>query len=525
MIVVALGLIGCAVNQAVVPAEEAPVAAIEGAPAAAPEVEPLAANELIILHTNDLHGHFLPARANWIDGEPEIGGFVMIDSYVRELEATHGEDRVLLLDGGDILTGTPLTDMMVRGSMGGAMLEFMELTGYDAWVVGNHEFDKGFENINTLVASSAIPALSSNLLSPDGGAALEGQVPSVVIESGELTVAVIGATTESLGHLTSSETMAQIDLLEVAGAVQAEMARLDEESDLIVVLSHIGLDADKALAEAVDGIDLIVGGHSHTHLDEPEFVNNTWIVQAGSYGRSIGELRIAVEEDAIATFDGELVDLESEEVFEGGREEMIALASRYQEAIEAEYGQVVGEALGDFGRSYSSESALGRWITDTLRDATGAQVGVYNAGGIRADLVAGPLTGNDLFNVFPFSNQVVTFDVTGSDLIAIFIKNAAAEAFGDRGAVQISGVEVEWRMHGEVPELVSSKVAGEPIDPSALYRVATNSYMVDQAERYLAGAEPMNVEPMGKSVFEVAMEQVRQGAISPPENRRFIQVE
>ncbi len=499
----------------------------EVSPAIAVEVEQLAPNELIILHTNDLHGHFLPERASWIEGEPAIGGFIAIDHYVSEAESRFGESNVLLLDGGDILTGTPLTDMVVRGSQGGAMMEFMEAVGYDAWVVGNHEFDKGFENISRLIADSKIPVLSSNLQGLEGGVtAMEGLLPSVVLSTGTLRVGVIGATTMGLGHLASAETMSNIHLADISETVAAEIARLDADTDLLVVLSHIGLDSDQWLAENVSGIDLIVGGHSHTHLDEPLNVNGTWIVQAGSYGRSIGELRIAVESDQISSFSGSLNDLpevSTGETVDGAMESEVArLTEQYRLAIESEYGQVIGEATGTFSRDYNHESSLGMWVTDVLRETTGADIGLYNAGGIRSDIVAGPLTPNDIFTVFPFSNQVVTFDITGAELMAMFVQNAHAAAFEDRGAIQMSGAHVIWDLRMGAPEIVSATVGGELIDVDALYSIATNSYMHDQADRYIAGAVPINLRPLGSTVFEVVLARILEGVITPPVQARFV---
>ena len=226
---------------------------------------------------------------------PQGRGFVYgTGVLVQHIEDMHGADRVLLLDGGDLLTGTPLTDVEIRGSQGGAMLDFMEAVGYDAWVIGNHEFDKGFENVEALVSSSKIPAISANVRAPDGGPAFTGQQPSTILEAGGFKIGVIGATTEQLEGLVSPDTWSRLDLIPVAEAVAEQVEILDPQTDLIVVLSHIGLDADKALAEAVDGVDLIVGGHSHTHLDTPEKIGGTWVVQAGSYCRTLGVVRVGM---------------------------------------------------------------------------------------------------------------------------------------------------------------------------------------------------------------------------------------
>ncbi|MEE2752262.1 MAG: bifunctional UDP-sugar hydrolase/5'-nucleotidase [Myxococcota bacterium] len=481
-------------------------------------------NRLVVLHTNDLHGHFLPERAPWIDGEPQIGGFALLDAKVQAIREEVGDSHVLLLDGGDILTGTPLTDIEVRGSRGGAMLEFMELVGYDAWVLGNHEFDKGFSNTAELVKSSKIPVLSSNLDGVEGGVAMEGLQDAIVLEKGGLKVGVIGATTMGLGHLASTSTMAKMKLSPLTQTVSEQLERLDPVTDLIVVLSHIGLEADRRLAEEVSGIDLIVGGHSHTYLPEPEQVNGTWIVQAGSYGRSIGRVEIGVNQDEITDFEGQLVDLLPSPDAEV-RPQMRDLVSHYEEIISSEFGQVIAEAEQTLSRSYYFESDLGNWITDVLREAGDTDVAFYNVGGLRADLVGGEVTTGSIYEIFPFGNQVVTFEISASELLGVMLSNAKVALEQNHGSIQQSGVEMTWRERMDTPEAVSIRVGGAPFDPDATYTVTSNSYVAEQANRYLAGAQPANLVGLEATVFDVAVAAAKTGTIQKPIDGRLRKVE
>ncbi len=496
-------------------------------PATVPEPPAgLAPGQLLLLHTNDLHGHFLPGRAKWLDGQPDIGGMRELDAWVKALRAEHSLEDVLLLDGGDLLSGTPLTDIEVRGSRGGAMLEFMELVGYDAWVLGNHEFDQGFDNTAAFVASSRIPALSANLDAPDGsGPAMPGLRDSVVRLVNGLQVGIIGATTEGLGHLASPDTMARIDLRPVVETVAAEAARLAPDVDLLVALTHIGLDADRALAQAVPELDLIVGGHSHTRLEDPVMEGETAIVQAGDYCKALGMLFLTVGDDGVETLDYGLVDMVPGTAPGPTSDEMEALAQGYQDRIDADYGQALTEAPRTLGRNYSAESDLGNWTSDLVRHATGAEVGLYNTGGLRADITAGPVTKMDLFEVFPFGNQVVSFDLTGAELMSILLGNAIVTSEGDGGLIPISGATVTWREVLGAPELVTITVAGEPLDPERVYRCASNSYVVEQAERYLRGASPQHATPLGRTVFEVAVQAAAEGPLVAPEDPRIVRVD
>jgi len=490
-----------------------------------PETSGPAAGEILLLHTNDIHGHFLPEEAKWLDGEPEIGGFAAIDEVVNQAEQVWGRDRVLLVDGGDLSTGTPLSDLHVRGSQGGAMLEFLEAIGYDAWVLGNHEFDKGFENIEAMVQASQVPVISSNLHSPDGGLALKGQLSSTIVKAGGVTVGLIGATTTGLDHLASPATMARIVVKDPIETVQAEIDRLDPLTDLLVVVSHIGLPADRALAQGVVGLDVIVGGHSHTRLEQFEIVNDVYILQAGSYGRSIGEARLQVKDDAIAAFEWRRKDLVADDERPPASADVTALVGKYEQMIEAEFGTEIAKLDYPMERSSAGASTLGNWITSQLRHATKSDVGLYNAGGIRADFSKGPITRGDVFQVFPFSNAVVQFEVTGSELLGIVLDNLNNNKDGKHGVMQTSGIRLTWQERLGSPEVVSFIVNGKAFSPEQTYTVATNSYVVEQAEKYLGGAVPKNPTPQGMTVYELALLAMESGRVQLDSSEPFQKVE
>jgi len=478
----------------------------------------------LLFHTNDIHGHFLPEKAKWIEGMPAIGGFEAIDAIVNRAEKEWGDDRVLLLDGGDLSTGTPLSDLRVRGFQGGAMLEFIEALEYDAWVLGNHEFDKGFENIQAMVAESVVPVLSSNLHAPEGGLALPGQQSSTIVDADGIRVGLIGATTTGLGHLASRDTMAHIVIKDPIETVQAEIDRLDPLTDLLVVVSHIGLPADRALAKGVNGLDVIIGGHSHTRMDSPEHVNGVYIVQAGSYGRSIGEARVRVEDDAVSLFEWRRHDLRLEGDL-AASPAVAALVAKYRSEIETQFGREIGNLSFPLERSRQGASTLGNWITAQLRTATGADVALYNAGGIRSDLAQGPITRGDVFEVFPFSNAVVKFEVTGVELMGIVLDNINSNKDGNHGALQCSGIALSWRERMGSPEVVQLSVNGQSFSPEKTYTVATNSYVVAQAEKYLAGVAPKNSTPQGMTVFELAVDAITQNRLSLDARNPFERVD
>ena len=147
-------------------------------------------------------------------------------------------------------------------------------------------------------------------------------------------------------------------------------------------------------------LDLIIGGHSHTPLTSALREGNAWIVQAGSYGRSVGDIWIQWGPDGLESFIYDLVDLSDESIQESASRGMIREVRRYERALEKRYGESVGSSSEALSRGYDHESQLGNWIADVLRAQTGADLGLYNGGGLRSDLPSGELTRGDLEEIF-----------------------------------------------------------------------------------------------------------------------------
>ncbi len=480
---------------------------------------------LVVMHTNDLHGHYLPDHADWLPGSPEVGGFVRIEQEVRAIRAQAGHANTLLLDAGDILTGTPLTAMKEEGAWGTPMLRFMEALGYDGWVIGNHEFDRGLSNLGVLVAKSPITVLSANLRAPGGSKPLfPTQSYSRIYTVNNLRVGVIGGTTDQLRGLVSPADWALMSTVSVAEAIRAEVALLDPQTDLLIALTHIGVEGDRKLAAAVPGIDLIVGGHSHTPLTEAVKQGDTLIVQAGSYGRSLGVVELVVENDAVASFQYQLRDLTMDSATAPPDASLQGLAAHYKTNIDTLYGELITKAPVTLDKEYAHECALGRWIADALRVQARVDLGIYNGGGLRAELRAGPITRRELFESFPFENPVHLLDITGSQLVGIILRNIAADAGGKQGFLSLSGVSWTWRERNGAPEVVSLTVGAQPVDLGRSYRAATTSYIVEQWGKHL-GFEPASTQLLGQNDFEVAVAHAREHGVIDKGERRGVRVE
>jgi 2',3'-cyclic-nucleotide 2'-phosphodiesterase (5'-nucleotidase family) len=201
--------------------------------------------------------------------------------------------------------------------------------------------------------------------------------------------------------------------------------------------------------------------------------------------------------------------------------ELAALVKTHQEAIDAEYAIVIGQAAADFGRNYYHESALGDLMSDLLLGITGADVAVLNSGGLRADLKAGPVSRLDIKQILPFANTIVLFRATGEELLTLLRTNAKASLHEEQGILQLAGVRCDYREGAAGIEILQPTVGGKAVDPKAVYTVATVDYVLGLGAKYM-GFEPAAHESRSGTLFTAVAEWI--GAhpeLKTPEGGRF----
>ena len=234
---------------------------------------------VLLLHTNDMHAQFIPSEAFWIKGDkkPLIGGFGALKGYI-DRERALGIPSILL-DAGDLMTGTPLSNIIVDGVEGGPLLTLMGEIGYDVMTLGNHEFDNGQENVSKFYDYADFPIINANLLK-DG----KNISPSAyeILDVAGIKIGVIGLMTEDFYEVTAKPVIAGIELVNSVEITNEIVNKIDPVTDLIILLTHASVEEDKTLANEVPWIDIIVGGHSHTRLRKPIVENGVIIVQTGS---------------------------------------------------------------------------------------------------------------------------------------------------------------------------------------------------------------------------------------------------
>ncbi|CDQ18930.1 5'-nucleotidase C-terminal domain-containing protein [Halobacillus karajensis] len=503
--------------------------------------------ELSLMHTNDTHGHL-----------DDIARRVTAVEEVRE-----ENPEALLLDAGDVFSGT----LYFNEFKGQADLEFMNRMEYDLMTFGNHEFDlgsspEGHKALADFVNHAEFPFVSSNVdFSQDENMAglykkyvsklpSDGMAYNSIIKKvdGE-EVGFFGLTTEETADISSPEDITFENYIETA---EDRVAALEELGvDKIVALTHIGYDDnpaydnDQMLAE-VDGIDIIVGGHSHTALDEPVEITTdengdpkdpTIVVQADQYGNYLGTLDVEFDEDGVVVgYAGELIDVSEKEEDPETAEILEGYAKQVEEVREEESGGVAAEAFPnprgseeDPSSVRNSETALGNLITDGMlakaQEFNSETLAAFqNAGGIRTSIDEGPITIGEILQVMPFGNTLATIELSGAEVkqaLEHSVSNAPDES---GGFLQVAGLNYTY----DSSEAVGERVKGVTIQQDGewvtlaedeTYTIATNAFTAkggDGYEVFAQAYEEGRVTDLGLSDWEVFRDYVAEkGTVEP----------
>jgi len=460
---------------------------------------------LTLFHTNDSHSAFLPREATWRDDRKLIGGAVPLAWHLARERETVSAD--LFLDAGDFMTGNPVCEFAEDGVKGVAVARMMNLLGYDAGVIGNHEFDNGRENVVRLLEHFDFPLLAADLQGPDGEA-ISPRGP-LILERGGLKVGIMGVSCAGMDEVVAPAKLDGLSLASQAELVRAQAADLDDRTDLLVLITHNGVGGDKELAQELEGsgVDVIVGGHSHSRLKRPLMEGGILIVQAGSKWTNLGRLDLQVEDDRIVRYDGRLVDLWAEGAV--ADPELMDLVSGYETRLQAEFGTQIGTLATEW-RKGRGEHNLGNFLADQIRLFDDADVAFINGGGIRAGLAAGPITAMDIHRILPFSNSVVKMEMSGDLLADVIQQNANAEVSGAHGILQVSGVTYAFRAapDGKTALVTEVLVDGRSLDRAAVYEAAMPDYVAMMAKVYL-NIEVPDYEDSGVTLAECVIKAIK----------------
>ncbi len=469
---------------------------------------------LTILHTNDHHGRFWPNR----HGEYGMPARKTLINQLRlQIESEGG--HVLLLSGGDINTGVPESDML------DAEPDFkgMAALGYDAMAVGNHEFDNPLSVIRKQQDWAGFPFLSANTYHKASGERVFQ--PYKMFTFNGVRIAVFGLTTEATAVIGNPDTLEDITFTKTVEEARKLVPELRRQADIVVALTHMGhypdakhdinAPGDVSLARAVEGIDLIVGGHSQDPVCMaaenqrltayrpgdpcvPDRQNGALIVQAHEWGKYLGRADFVFHHGQLKLRQYQLIPVNlkrktsvngtEQRQFVGPEitpaENMLALLQPYQDrgnsALYKTIGRVNGALVGDTDSVRNGYTNLGRLIATALMRAGKADLAIINAGGIRAGIEAGDITVKDLLTVLPFNNTLCYVELSGAEL-KDYLRTVFAFPKNSGGFPQSAGLVLnredpsQWRVTGISPRSIRDRET---------YRLAINNFIARGGDNY-----------------------------------------
>lgn len=474
--------------------------------------------KITILHTNDHHGHF------WRSEYGEYGlaaQKTLVDSIRKEVAQEGGS--VLLLSGGDINTGVPESDLQdaepdFRG---------MNLIGYDAMAVGNHEFDNPLTVLRQQEKWAKFPFLSANIYQKSTGERLFK--PWAIFTRQDIKIAVIGLTTDDTAKIGNPEYFTDIEFRKPAeeAKVVIQELNMNEKPDVIIATTHMGHydngdhgsnapgDVEMARSLPAGSLAMIVGGHSQDPVCmasenkkqvnyvpgtpcAPDKQNGIWIVQAHEWGKYVGRADFEFRNGEMKMVNYQLipVNLKKKVTWDNGKSErvlytpeiaenpqMLSLLTPFQNKgkaqLEVKIGSVNGLLEGDRSKVRFVQTNMGRVILAAQIARTGADFGVMSGGGIRDSIEAGDITYKSVLKVQPFGNIVVYADMSGKEVVDYL--TAVAQMKPDSGAYpQFANVSFVAK-EGKLTDL---KIKGEPVDPAKTYRMATLSFNATGGDGY-----------------------------------------
>jgi len=458
------------------------------------------AYRLVVLHTNDTHGH--PVRFFYYPA-PDVGGLPARATLIRQIREEN--ENVLVLDAGDINTGRAESNLFKAKPD----IEGYNYIGYDAMVLGNHEFDNPIDILKAQMEWAHFPFLSANVKTKNGDYLTRRYI---IKEFGGFKVAIFGLTTketEIIGNPEYIKNLVFEDEIKIAKRLAPELKR---KADIVIALVHMGLypslgKGSKRLASEVSSIDLIIDGHTHTRLDSPVIIKNpsghkTFIVQAWKWGLVLGrvDLWIKNREAIDLDFKAMPINLKTLKRMSDGTkvyhfvgkeikedEKLAKFLQTYVDKVDSMLSEVIGHAEETFfySKVRERETALGDLIADSMLWYTknmGVDFAIQNGGGIRADLFEGQITMQSLYEILPFDNSVVVVTLKGSDLQSLF--DFIATISGGRGAFPQVSKGLSFTINRVTGRCENIRVNGDPIDPGRTYKIATNSYLANGGDGY-----------------------------------------
>ena len=436
--------------------------------------------KLTILHSNDMHGDFL---AEEID-ENLVGGVSMLSGYVGKVRAE--EKNTIYCIAGDMFRGSVI-DSEFQGI---STIEIMNMLAPDVVTLGNHETDYGIAHLLFIEKCAKFPIINANLHIKTNGARLFK--PHHIIEIDGMKILFIGILTQEVLSQTKNDgiigTFVDIDeATSEIGKICNAYNKID--IDLTVLLTHIGFEEDKKLAAQLDpawGVDVIVGGHSHTFIEEPAVVNDVVIVQAGTGTDQIGRFDIVVDTDhnCIDSYTWKTVPINNE--YCPRDEALEEILRHYKGQTDKKYGRLITRMKKQLTHpSRNQETALGGLLSDIMCESLGLDVMLLGSGSVRSTELGPIVLYSDLCECFPYDDASYMLQVTGAQfkrMIKYMVRDEVWEGVHNEFYQLSSGMRVVYDR--ATHEFLKFDLKGKPVEDDKIYKIGLQQFHFNNLEDF-----------------------------------------
>lgn len=441
--------------------------------------------DLTFIHWNDFHAantpYLIKPTAQDTFKPYFVGGAAYFKGYLDSL--TKVNKNPITVFAGDEFQGSPISGM----TTGQSQMDIVEYVKTDVLTLGNHEFDYTDNRLLELVKKSNMNYITSNIrLRSDSTLILP---PYSIREVGGLKIAFIGGMTDELFDVSLPFNLTHIYITSIIQSIKKSVEDIKssgQKINLFVAVTHNGVEPDKLLAQAVPDLDIIIGGHSHTSLYHEIKVGKTIIVQAGYRGRYVGEFKVTYSRatKSISDYHYQLIETKNDRIKPDTY--LLGVVQKQEDFVGKALDEVIGELKTDWIVDEDGESNLGNFEADAFRDYAKTDIALVNTGGLRKDLMAGPIKIRDIWEINPFNNSLVTLNITGKELksVAEFSLNQS-ESFNQISGFKIIAIKGGRRSH----QVLEVTINGQSVDPNKTYSVVVNNYMGLQMKRTL-GLDP-----------------------------------
>jgi len=477
------------------------------------------AAELLIIHTNDFHGRILNT-----DDRGKSMGLAEMVAAIKKLRAENPNS--LWLDAGDTFHGMPIINI----SDGKNMVTLLNEAGLNAMTPGNHDFNYGVPKLLELKQMAKFDILDANVTSKVDDKNLFPPYKIYTLKN-NLKVGVFGLTTPDTAYKARPVLVGGLNFLDPVTAAKKIVKALRPKCDVLIAITHLGVEpTDKFkstdVANAVEGIDLIVDGHSHTVLPSGLTINNTLIVQTGAHAYNIGKATIKLDGKKIIAKRSELISKDDAKKFAPNPDKkVVAAINKIEKDTQKLFSQVIGHSdkalVSERNLIRTSETELGALVTDAFRWRTGADFAIINAGGIRGQIPQGNITKGDIKSVFPFGNRLQVIEIDGKTIREMLEHSASIYPEPFAGFLQVSGISFSFDPRQKVGSRVSDiYINNKPIGDSDVYTMATADFLLEGGDGYdclkvfqVIGQFGTLEEVLGDYINEVDIKNIAMGRI------------